>query len=523
MPQEYWESDARDDSWGRRPLPVSGDYRYAQTLAIGSNVANFSMPLGAYGGYGGSARSEMHWFTPTNFNRDMAEILAKDHDFELRFNTRTDFRHESLGTIRPLVLPQGSTNVGLLYSPLPSNEDFRLLEILPGTVETKILCRLHVCAMADNCGAYDALSYTWDLGLEYDIGLIKTKAPGPIECNGIEMEVGANLYHALRRMRREHSPRILWVDAICINQDDIQERSQQVAAMGHIFRNAHSVLVWLGLGLAPNRNRSPEITPPPEEAFAGICAVVSTWAAARGHVDLVEQPRYFGSHRNRSAGGVHGSASVHEDSIIWPEILKMYGMRWFSRLWVLQEVALARQATVIWGDFEIPWQWVGLAAAIIRNNWDKIAPSTYQQTRRDGERPERAVPSGVMNAYFMYRISNTQTYFEPLRFSFCELLTLTRQFQCQSKHDKLFGLLGLPTTDGINSMITPDYTKPLQAIYHDLAYAMTSSTRPLDFLSHVHHPLTIWNKAFGSVVPPEDQDIPSWVPIWHIRGPKTRL
>ncbi|RSM07452.1 hypothetical protein CEP52_005233 [Fusarium oligoseptatum] len=74
---------------------------------------------------------------------------------------------------------------------------------------------------------------------------------------------------------------------------------------------------------------------------------------------------------------------------------------------------------------------------------------------------DRQVPVGVMNAYFMYRISRCQDYLGPLQFSFCELLTLTRQFGCQEKRDKIYGLLGLATTDEVNTLITPDYTSPL--------------------------------------------------------------
>ncbi|KAK0627606.1 heterokaryon incompatibility protein-domain-containing protein [Immersiella caudata] len=488
------------------------DHPYAQTLSIGSNGSRFSWAES-------SSPSQINWFKPTKFSRDMAELLAKDHDLEQGFAlNRVDPRPSGrdFNILRPPVF-RNSVIPGLLYPPLRTKEDFRLLEILPGTEEAIIRCSLHVCSMAENVGAYEALSYTWELGYEYSAGLSKMKAPGHIECNGITVEVGANLYHALRRLRLERTSRLLWIDAICINQDDIQERSQQVAIMGDIFRNAYGVLVWLGLGLPPIKpNASYEITPPPEEAFASVCAVVSTWAAAKGHTNLVGQAQYGGQRSDRH---ISDTPSVLEDTIIWPEILKLYSTRWFSRLWVIQEVALARHATVIWGNFEISWHWVGLAAAIIRTNWDRIAPFISQCG--SGKRPERAVPSGVMNAYFMYRVSDTRPYFSPLRFSFCELLTLTRQFQCQSNHDKLFGLLGLPTTDRINSMITPDYTKPLPAIYHDVAYAMTHSIRSLDFLSHVHHPLTTCNSAFGRQYEPDDKDIPSWVPIWHIRGPQT--
>jgi hypothetical protein len=137
-----------------------------------------------------------------------------------------------------------------------------------------------------------------------------------------------------------------------------------------------------------------------------------------------------------------------------------------------------------------------------------------------------------MNAYFMYRISRSQDYLEPLQFSFCELLTLTRQFGCQEKRDKIFGLLGLATTDGVNSLITPDYTIPLGEVYRNVACLMTSSKNPLAILSHVHHTeifdhpgheVYAYDHGYSSqagsarVAPFKD----SWIPRWDVKGPQT--
>ncbi|KAF2686638.1 hypothetical protein K458DRAFT_415995 [Lentithecium fluviatile CBS 122367] len=97
--------------------------------------------------------------------------------------------------------------------------------------------------MRNNRSAYETHSYTWKTGWEY-YGSVKIGPQDPkIECNGAEMPVGTNLYMALHRVRREDSTRVVWADAICINQKDVHERSQQIATMGDIFRNAYSVLV----------------------------------------------------------------------------------------------------------------------------------------------------------------------------------------------------------------------------------------------------------------------------------------
>jgi hypothetical protein len=143
----------------------------------------------------------------------------------------------------------------------------------------------------------------------------------------------------------------------------------------------------------------------------------------------------------------------------------------------------------------------------------------------------RLIPEGVMNAYFMYRISSLQSYFDPLRFSFGELLTLTRQFKCEDNRDKIFGLLGLATTDHVNCHLTPDYSQTLADVYRNVASVMLSSTNSLSFLSHVHHKdmydYANWLFEFPPAAESKGPDpshllrLPSWVPKWHLVGPQT--
>ncbi|RYP67125.1 hypothetical protein DL769_005830 [Monosporascus sp. CRB-8-3] len=479
--------------------------QYAQTLSKGQQTFIFSIAQTG----------------PTVSNRDMGELMSRDRQFAKGVAHQGSHSRQplqELEAIKPLVIvPEGRTESGSNYTRLISKDHFRLLEILPGTGEATLQCRLHVCSMRDNHGAYEALSYTWKTGWEY-YGWVKIGPKNPkIECNGVEMAVGANLYMALHRLRREDSTRVVWADAICVNQSDVHERSQQVAAMGDIFRNAYSVLVWLGADEDADKV-SDTVARASSKAFAGVCSVVSTWAAATEHTILAERPQY---RIQGSAKDFSGDGPLSAESTIWLKVLELYERRWFLRLWVVQEIALARRATVIWGGCEISWQWIGLVAAIIRTNWNRIVPDYYGW---DSNESSRLVPVGVMNAYFMYRISSFQNYFNPLRFSFCELLTLTRQFKCEDERDKVFGLLGLTTTDGVNSSITPDYTQPLAEVYRNIAFAMIRSTKSLAFLSHVHHRDTHDHASFDIVSSDTRKTgpaLPSWIPKWGVVGPQT--
>ena len=81
-----------------------------------------------------------------------------------------------------------------------------------------------------------ALSYEW--------GNPKEKAP--VFLDGTEFNITLNLEKALRHLRFADVPRVLWVDAICINQSSIQERGEQVALMGQIYTSSSTDLLWVG-------------------------------------------------------------------------------------------------------------------------------------------------------------------------------------------------------------------------------------------------------------------------------------
>ncbi|KAI3324134.1 HET-domain-containing protein [Xylariaceae sp. AK1471] len=121
----------------------------------------------------------------------------------------------------------------LLYSPIDSkNGQIRLLELLPGRSTTPIECRMQHASL-DNAPPYRALSYTWG-----------TKgADLTITVNDQIIGIFENLEAALRRLRREAKPRTLWIDAICINQDDIDERAEQVKLMRQIYENTTQVYI----------------------------------------------------------------------------------------------------------------------------------------------------------------------------------------------------------------------------------------------------------------------------------------
>lgn len=435
--------------------------------------------------------------------------------------------YEELKPLEKLMEEEQILPDGKIYSELPSSSHFRLLEILPGLGEN-IECQLHVCFLAECIGAYEALSYTWTLSgyrwknyltMNYE----EEMGDYTVSCNGIEKDVQPNLYTALKRLRHRDHSRNIWADALCINQDDMQERSQQVKLMGDIFRNASRVLMWLGSEKSVKRRQKDKFSTP-ERAFSGVCAVVRTWLKYihRSESKTLDSliPSYTKKGFNQEA---HQSTAILPDDERWKDILLLYRERWFNRLWVVQEAALAREAFMIWGDCEINWEWVGLAASVMRTNWNRIQPTRQNLVHvgRDND-PEsiRHLPSGVMNAYLLYRISASQTLYKALDFSFRDLLVLTKQFDCQDPRDKIFGLLGLAMTDESGSLITPDYSISLSQLYEETALAMLKTSTSLDWLCHVYRQGVPWGYEEGRVF---DTSLPSWVPQWGLWSPQSLM
>lgn len=141
-------------------------------------------------------------------------------------------------------LESNATSAPFKTCPIISElRQIRVLELLEGQFREQLRCRLLSTSLPEPDRSnvkqilnYEALSYTWGDGDAV-----------PITINGRQgLTVTSNLAAALRRFRLQYKSRMLWVDALCINQADLAERAGQVRLMGDIFSSATGVLVWLG-------------------------------------------------------------------------------------------------------------------------------------------------------------------------------------------------------------------------------------------------------------------------------------
>ncbi|KAJ9611434.1 hypothetical protein H2200_004618 [Cladophialophora chaetospira] len=178
---------------------------------------------------------------------------------------------------------------------------------------------------------YEALSYAWgDPDAKECINILDDKRA----CR--TLQVTSNLELALRHLRHDGETRCLWVDAICINQNDKSEKSEQVPIMGQIYSRASNLCIWLG-----------------EEN--------STSRLAFEHINLVLNLQNF-------------EQTVHEKyADAWAALSDLMKREWFSRRWVVQEIAYAQKASVHCGKQQIDWTELADAVALFGSRADEIA------------------------------------------------------------------------------------------------------------------------------------------------------
>lgn len=224
-----------------------------------------------------------------------------------------------------------------------NNHSFRLLRILSGA-EGRVRCELFdaqlnldddikrregasSAAHDDKCYQYEALSYTWG----------GNERSGCIDIDGCTMQVTANLSLALNRLRLPHQDRIIWIDALCIDQSNDKERTHQVGRMSDIYRSAKRVVIWLG-----------ESTEDTDMAIE-LMQEMEGKAAARGDSHL---PHWHVSWRQLWK---HTIRSRHTSKFrAFQNGLRILVHRdWFQRVWIIQEAANADSAIIMCGKASI--------------------------------------------------------------------------------------------------------------------------------------------------------------------------
>ncbi|KAH8193808.1 hypothetical protein TruAng_012027 [Truncatella angustata] len=229
-----------------------------------------------------------------------------------------------------------------IYRPLPQEGSTRLLVIEPCVDANQVVaCQLTYHNFGQQ-QKYEALSYTW--GNEGDVS--------PLLVDGKRFLARRNLVKALSALRYAAVARVVWVDAICINQHDVVERKYQISQMKDIYSRAQSVIIWLGeptaasdLGMEMVRTISARSHEP---RHGDIVKVGSTLAdgTAKKTMSIGEFRRYYKSVL-RLFNDTRAVRALDES-------VRLLDRPWWTRMWTLQESILCREVMVYCGMAVVP-------------------------------------------------------------------------------------------------------------------------------------------------------------------------
>lgn len=378
------------------------------------------------------------------------------------------------------------------YAPLPGAGFIRLLEIQHG--EGDIHCSLQSFDL-ENLPAYDALSYTWGdprPALLQAVGPFQYKRQFTIICDGKASIVTANLYYALlqfRRLNRSvpalHGKVIqsrIWIDAICINQRDLAERSAQVAIMDNIYKHASTVFAWLG--------KDDRYTEPAFRLIHHLSGIPED-----------EFCRYM-----YSTSKVEGFGIARAD---WEAFVAFMNRSWFKRAWVVQEVVLASDLLILCGHLQLTWETMRRCGIFIMETgtWRHLGGFNDQFVSMEDRIADTTSRTAAIGNPAMIDKLKRDMGGDVDLFN----LMLGRRWYATDSRDYVFAFLGLMkearrrACRGFeNGLPVPDYTKSVEKVFTECAAFFLRETGNLFLLS------TVEDRSFRS--PGLVDTLPSWVP-----------
>ncbi|KAF4457123.1 Heterokaryon incompatibility protein 6, OR allele [Fusarium austroafricanum] len=364
-----------------------------------------------------------------------------------------------------------------LYQPITRDNEIRLLVLEPGELGNELDCQL-IHAELSWRTKFEALSYAW--GDDTTVYRLK--------CSGRDIGVRANLHDALLDLRHPRQKRILWVDALCINQDDNDEKSEQIMLMNEIYSQAQGVLIYLGKS---------------DSSVEGAIASMR-W------LDWKLTPLYIRQFFLSAAPGTSSffidgwtqMQPIDRQGFSWSPIISLLHRPWFQRTWVIQEAVIPTHAQVICGDESISWaKFMRVVDAIklyqssvrtvpgYHSITDTISSMDLIRSARDNRHPkiDWRLYRQFLPGSWMYGKEDAELL---------DLILMSRKYQCSYPHDKIFGMLGVTVQDTGSKYLKPDYS-------------ISSSTAFRNYvLWEVLH-----NRSLRVLGTSSDQTLgPSWVP-----------
>lgn len=368
-----------------------------------------------------------------------------------------------------------------LYKPLhPVTNEIRLLTSFEIDAEDRITCRL-VTVPLDDCPPYSALSYVWG----------KATAPVSIKVDGQDFQATPSLALSLRCIPRHWKSKYpsrglaelrVWADAVCINQDDLAERAQQVQLMERIYSGAELVVCWMPDGIRQPLDPRPFSNDVQDDFLSTAFRAIGI---INRELQLVEN----------DVGGTLWDIELDDERLVdwlakcpelsedtpdnawpfwrnrnWEAIRHFFGLQYWQRVWIFQEIVLAQEALLICksscisltGAIDRVFCWFDLLELCDLSNPDFISPSLW---------------SSLISGSGMSRVTLTG-HLDTWRRRRMEIPTLSwRVFYkagslaATDPKDHVYGLLG---ATGINVQVDYSGETSVAKVFHDVTAAWLS-------------------------------------------------
>ncbi|CAG1996140.1 unnamed protein product [Fusarium graminearum] len=444
---------------------------------------------------------------------NLKQVLRRESLLEQQWLKRFE-ASKSVGLSGPSNSKQSEPKDHLSGEHIPGDEiynhldkgDFRVLILLPSPDQCfPLVCKLAKWNMNDVAKSalshqqgtkeYLALSYFW--GPEVYNGRIYLLAEDDEVVPGLDdhsqwgnavyratpIHIRNNLFRALLRLRRHGTDAntvAVWVDFLSIQQNDVVEKTEQLGRMVDIYSKASQVCIWLGESDSGGRS---------DKAMEFIPTIM----------DFAMLERYAGD---------------KDQADNWFALGELMRDRWFSRRWVVQEMALAKDATVHCGERAVRWSDFADAASLLVSNQERIKSLFDVSHWREGQNTLGTVES--FGAWIL--LESTSNLFrrkpngdikKPIK-SIEYLVTSLKTFDTGNTRDLIYSLVSIASDtssrvwnpEDATDELAMDYNKSEIAVYQDFTKFCVRSSQSLDVICRP------W------AMPPEKKaTLPSWIPV----------
>lgn len=382
-----------------------------------------------------------------------------------------------------------SSNKNCIPYKVPLEEScIRLLTIKPGNAADPLQLHLSTVSL-DTSPEYEAISYCWGDATLTNAAL----------CDQYDVSITTSLFGALTELRYAAETRTVWADALCIDQTNVDDKTQQVQLFHRIYSQATRTLIWLGpdeLDPRQSLRDAPKLIQEGLTFARTLTTYSDSQASGTGNV-VAQRPE-----------DIPPSLLDHD----WSFLKAIFSRPWFGRKWIVQEVALAKDVMVaIGGGVRFPWRDLAMLSDVLLA-LDASSALVRNLSQADRQTSPESLGIGTTWGGAMYNANMIMTIQNHRADStLLDAVVATMGFQCTDPHDCVYGISSLP---GQGPMMSADYTVSVRETFTRFAEICLVEGQSLKVLGLAPDKLMFPVQRDIERLP----ELPSWVPDLRLIG-----